>query len=481
MSEHIYTRIDVETRFKAIKGKLLGEVDTAGYIKSHIGDKVVKGCIGNAIELSVLGYEPDPKQEPDLIIDGVKTELKATGIRQKKRPVEYAAKEPMSITACSLDKIHLEVFDDSAFWHKLAHMLLLYYHYNVKSAKMVDYLNFPVIGYQFFEFNEKDKEILRADWHVVHDFVIECNTKGIDVAEGWKANSTRLRHQMTYTDTAPKYPPRFRLKASIVTYIFRHKFANDLSELPDKYEHGISDVDVKCHSLAASYVGKTVHELSSIFGVKISKKKQFAEPLIIAMFGGNATKMHNIETFQKYSCVGKAITISNRKKRTEDVKFCPINFDEFCDPNIEFEDSEVYSYFSEHQFYFVVFQEPSAKADLQKNVFLGFKRLTFDSDFLDVRLRAYWNSIRELVWNNELKDVPKINKKTGKPIWNKKSQTWSTAPNLPKSKDSMIFCRGTGTDAGRKTECVNGVRMYHQDVWVRGTDIVNMLAKEEFI
>ena len=45
----------------------------------------------------------------------------------------------------------------------------------------------------------------------------------------------------------------------------------------------------------------------------------------------------------------------------------------------------------------------------------------------------------------------------------------SSAPNLPKSSEGIVFVRGTGVDSSDKRECVNGIKMYCQQVWLKGS------------
>ena len=51
----------------------------------------------------------------------------------------------------------------------------------------------------------------------------------------------------------------------------------------------------------------------------------------------------------------------------------------------------------------------------------------------------------------------------------------SSAPNLPKSSEGIVFVRGTGVDSSDKRECVNGVRMYCQRVWIKGSYLAELV------
>ena len=185
-SKHVFSCEEVIRRFEDAKGKTLGEIDTTGVFS---GKPKNKGVAGAVIEQSVLGYPPDSRQEPDIEIDGLPYEVKTTGLifgakkrrqrgerqaplkRDEKKDLE--AKEPMSITAVSVDDIWKEDFLDSAFWHKLDHMLVAYYLYNGGSPTKVDdvmeYASFPLIDYELHRWDDDDKAVLAADWQLVRD------------------------------------------------------------------------------------------------------------------------------------------------------------------------------------------------------------------------------------------------------------------------------------------------------------------------
>ncbi len=148
---HVFTRAQLIQIFDACLNKTLGEVDKNRVFDKAITNPKITGIAGMVIEQSALGYPADSKQEPDLVVDNEHVELKTTGIRYSKKKGEHAyeAKEPMSITAVSSEKIVDEVFPDSNFWHKLAKMLLVYYLYDSETTvTAAEYANFPIKGYQ---------------------------------------------------------------------------------------------------------------------------------------------------------------------------------------------------------------------------------------------------------------------------------------------------------------------------------------------
>lgn len=188
------------------------------------------------------------------------------------------------------------------------------------------------------------------------------------------------------------------------------------------------------------------------------------------MFGGKSKKISNLEIFNKFSVEGKTITLTPKGGRTEDMKLFTIDFDEIKDTSLEFEDSEFYSYFTQ-KFLFILFQEPHKNSSLQDNIFLGFKRYSFSMDFVDTYVRKLWERIRQLVNNGLLKETVCYDKNHN-PIINKTGVV-RTELNFPKSSEHQyLFVRGTGQDStGKKLE-LNGIKMYHQQVWIRGNSIL---------
>jgi hypothetical protein len=88
----IFTREQVERLLTATIGKTLLQADAAQLFAHHEGRDKVKGIAGDIIEESVLGCKKDSKQEPDILVDGVLTELKTTGMIEPKKKIILDAK-----------------------------------------------------------------------------------------------------------------------------------------------------------------------------------------------------------------------------------------------------------------------------------------------------------------------------------------------------------------------------------------------------
>ncbi|MCI8509568.1 MAG: restriction endonuclease [Lachnospiraceae bacterium] len=481
MKGHFFHRVEIEKILDRVLNKTLGEVDVNNVFDKTKTNLKITGIAGDVIEQSVLGFPADNKQRPDLDIDGVDVELKTTGIRiSKKETDKYEAKEPMSITAVSPNQIVLETFDTSNFWHKLKHMLIVYYHYAAsKTVTAAEYADFYIRGYEFHEFSLEDEARLKNDWEIVKDFIVEVQ-RVYDVPENqYSRISSELRDKLVYIDTAPKWPnsPRFRLKRHVVTEIVQNHFGDKLEQLPGKY-NGYRDIDAKCHDITKEDGGKTVKQLIYQYNVIVKDinkvSKSVNESIIIKMFGGQSRKLNQIELFRKFGIIGKSITMTKTKNRTEDTKLFAIEFNEWTDDKLLFEESSLYDYFTNHQFLYMIFEEPSIDAPLSENKFIGFKRLTFSDDFIQREVKKLWNEVRSLIFEKRLTETIILDKE-GKPYINSKTGVYKTSINFPKSRDNVLFVRGGGLDSSVKTEEVNEIKMYRQYVWIKGTYIVQLL------
>lgn len=487
MKGHFFHRDDLEKILDGVLNKTLGEVDI-----NHVFDKTktnpkVTGIAGDVIEQSVLGFPADNKQRPDLDVDGTDVELKTTGIRiSRKNEDKYEAKEPMSITAVSPNQIVLETFDTSNFWHKLKHMLIVYYHYAAsKTVTAAEYADFYIRGYEFHEFSSEDEERLKNDWNIVKDFIIEVQST-YDIPESqYPRISSELRDKLVYIDTAPKWPnsPRFRLKRQVVTNIVQNHFGDKLEQLPGRY-NGYKAIDAKCHEITIQNAGKLVKELIDQYDIPVKDinnlSKSINETIVVKMFGGQSKKFNQIELFKKFGIIGKSITMTKAKTRTEDTKLLSIDFEEWTDEHLLFEESSLYDYFANYQFLCMIFEEPSLNAPLCDNKFIGFKRLSFSEDFIQKDVKKVWNEVRNLIFENKLEEKILLDK-DGNPSINSKTGLYKTSINFPKSRDGIVFVRGGSLDSSVKTEEVNGIKMYRQYIWIKGTYIVELLNDIEIL
>jgi hypothetical protein len=384
-------------------------------------------------------------------------------------------------------------------------MLLVYYLYTADHpVTPYEYRLFPIKGYEFHQFDEAETEVLKQDWEHVRELAarVTAHHPGPRTKE-WKEAVKQeyidvhgeLRRVLNYVDLAPKFPPRFRLKKPVVSAMISKHFGYQLEQLPGRYTV-ITDIDKKCRELTELYAGKTIAQLASQFGLPCGENKSICEKIAVAMFGGKSKKLNQIELFSRFGIIGKSITMTPAGGRTEDMKLFHIDFKEMVRTEvvdesegvrpIQFEDSELYAYFADHEFLCIMYEEPvkeyvinkrSGKREEKKhplgmNKFLGFKRLVFSDEFIDTTARKLWDDTRNKVMNGTLEDVPEM---SGGKVKTLRSGAISTAPNFMKSSENTVFLRGSAADASHKTECVNGIQMLPQYVWIKGKAVIEEL------
>ena len=428
-SSRIFTKEQVLSMLNAAMGRTLLEVDSRHLFLQYEKMEKVTGLAGNIVEQSILGCKPDNRQDVDIYIDGIGYEIKTTGMvvpKDKQSPYSFECKEPVSVTAVSIQKIVNEVFETSNFWHKLEHLLWVYYWYKSESTvKPAGYKPFPLLKFQLFEFDETDKLRLKHDWLLVRDFLIEIHRE-YPTEEGRKSQypllSSKLRKVLLVIDTAPKYPnpPRFRLKRDFATEIAGSLFSKKKKVPLVKLSKPImdySEIDRKCEELNRLYSGKTFAEIADMLNLTIDvpksvteKKdektdsnkiplKNFAEKVVLKMFESDAASLNQIDDFRKIGLIAKSLPLDNKGKPKESMKIYTPDFKEWMSEKT-FADSYMRDYFSEHQFLLIVYKyvHPDKNVKTPNFIkFVGFKRVYFTDDFIDTAVWKFWNDVRILI------------------------------------------------------------------------------------
>ena len=233
--------------------------------------------------------------------------------------------------------------------------------------------------------------------------------------------------------------------------------------------------------MADKYKGHTFEQLKEELNIETHvKTKDFASKCVINMFGAECKKLNQISDFSKAGIIAKTITVTPAGNRTEDMKLKHIDFEEWADRDVDFQDSEVYAYFCEHSFLCPVFCEHDS-AKPEQTTFEGFKRFSFDEAFIENEVKRTWEDSRALIHRNELQWDFVYDSKGQKTLNN--SGSYKGAPNFPKSADYLVFFRGGSNDSsdGAKTEIVNGIRMLPQFFWLKGSFIANKLQTINYL
>ncbi len=507
-----FTKEQVYNLLEGVKGKNLGEVDSSRQFSRTIESPKITGIAGDVIEQSVFGYQKDSNQECDIEIDGVLTELKTTGVRVPKRELPLAkgktgeaynchlgAKEGLTITHVTLEPTYQNDFTTSHFWEKSEHILFVFYEYkSYETVLAADYAKFPIVDYCYNTFPDDDLQKLRCDWEIVRDYLKNIYDSYVTPSERYihlNGFTHELRSKLLCTELVPSFKfskgnkkpsqtPRYRLKKTFVDYIVRGHFDKSRAHAEIKLKESFdsfANLDARCHALTEKFRGTTLEDFSIIYHVAGNvKSKNFAENCILFMFQSEAKKLNKIADFGKVGIIAKTITITPQGKRTEDMKLQHIDFEEWSSEHINFEESDVYSYFCEHSFLCPVFCE-HASNDPSKTTFEGFKRFSFDDDFIDNEVKRVWEDSRRLIHDKTLAWEYTFDKNGNKR--KNRSGSYQGAPNFPKSAQYTVFFRGGQNDSSdkRKTECVNGIKMLPQFFWLKGSFIADKLSKISYL
>lgn len=505
-----YTKSYVYKLLERIKGKTLGEIDTSCQFARTEKSNKITGIAGDVVEQSVFRYARDSKQECDIEIDGVLTELKTTGVRIPKSDLVkvkgktgdvynsyLGAKEGISITGVTFEPSIQEDFLTSHFWEKAEHLLIIFYEY--KSYEVVPasaYADFPIVDYCYNTFSESERNQLKNDWEIVRDYLLSVYrqySSQIDRNNTIEGFTHRLRPQLLLIELVPGFKrksngtyqkPRYRLKQTFVDYIVRSHFNKTRHSVEVDLKEpfaSFAELDARCHALGSRYKGMNLYQLKNLLSISADVTvKDFAAICVIKMFDVNCGRLNEISDFTRAGIIAKTITITSKGGRTEDMKLQRIDFEEWADRDVDFEESAIYSYFCEHSFLCPIFKEENP-ADSGMTVFLGFKRFAFDDDFIQKQVKRTWDDSRALIHHNKLEWEYDLDR-AGNRMKNK-SGSYRGAPNFPKSSSYVVFFRGGANDSSEKakTECVNGIRMLPQFFWLKGSFIVEKLKQISFL
>lgn len=525
-----YTKEYIYRLLEGIKGKTLGEIDSSHQFDRTGKSQKITGIAGDVIEQSVFRYARDSRQECDIEVDGVLTELKTTGVRVPRSDLAKAkgktgdaynrylgAKEGISITGVTFDPVPQTDFMTSHFWEKSEHLLIVFYEY--KSYEVVPasaYARFPIVDYCYNRFSEAEKRQLRNDWEIVRNYLVNVYNQYPNEAERnrhLEGFTHVLREHLLLIELVPGFrrregsdsyqKPRYRLKQTFVDYIVRGHFNQSRAQMEVNLKESFSsfaELDARCHKLSKQYSGLTLKALSKKLGMDadVTSSKDFSARCILKMFDADCSRLNQISDFTKVGIIAKTITLNARGKRTEDMKLKHIDFEEWADRDVDFEESDIYAYFCEHSFLCPVFMEhgdmsnrrPDETEEAYKRriekatsmtTFEGFKRISFDDKFIREEVFRMWNDSRNLIHRDELVWKYEYDKQGN--MKRNGSGSYKGAPNFPKSSSYQVFFRGGNNDSSdeARTECVNGIRMIPQFFWIKGSYITDKLETVSYL
>ncbi|WP_214850628.1 MutH/Sau3AI family endonuclease [Exiguobacterium sp. s193] len=479
-----FTKTQLVNLLEDAKGRTLGEVDVKNVFKMTETSTKVTGIAGSVIEQSLLGYKANSNPEPDIIVDGIDFEVKTTGLRKPRKKSSTAkleAKEPLTITAVREKEIEDELFHDSHFWKKAQNLLLVYYEYaSPKTVIASKYRDFPLVGYHFHTFSKEERSTLQHDWELIRDYIKKLRQEQSGGAPDYSTLSSALRKQLTFLGTSPKWPknPRFRIKRAFVSNMYNKSVGKTYASMPEDIST-MEELEVELKRLSKEHVGRTARELCETFNIKHGKKapKSMAESIIVRMLGAKG-KASNVDFLSKLNLLMKSIRLTEEGLNVEDTKLFPLDLTETLD-EAAYEESLIYYELRDTQLLFMMFKTVKGQNRLD-DVFQGFKHFVIPEELIEEDAQNTWTEIRSIMSENRLATVPVLNK-DGTQRLTPKTKIPMEATNLPKSKEYTFFLRGTSSDASNKSVQINGIRIYRQNIWMKGKIVASLLNETPFI
>lgn len=484
---------DIERYAKGLIGKTFQDVlyesknleDAITDSKINFSNPNQKGKLGNLLEEKYFCYKANGNQEPDFPKCGV--ELKTTCFDVLENG-ELSAGERLVLTMISYNEPIEKDFFKSHVWEKCRLILLIYYERNKKLMYNTLYrIKYVSLWTPF----EKDIPIILEDYNKIIDKIkmgyahtlSEGDTMYLGACTKGKTSAGSMKPQY-YNPAVSANKRAFCFKRKYMDYILHtYIIPNHTGERPDELEaiidnpmqlQSMSFEEIVCKKLD-NFRNWRDSDLCNYFGREYNCNKAQWTDLTYRMLG---IKGNHAEEFAKANIVVKVVRIEDDYSMDESISLPPFNFIEFA--NERWEDSQVYNYFSETKFFFVVFVKDNDVYRLNRYFFWNMP-----FEHLNETVRRGWENFHYLIKNQLVKFKLKKTKK-GNIVKN----------NLPKKGDNpIIHIRPHAQKSaysfqlpdGKKYECGNierdanllpqGDYMTTQSFWINNNYFVKYILR----
>jgi len=358
--------------------------------------------------------------EPDFPLAGL--ELKTSPLKRLKSKKLLVAKERLVLNIINYYDVVDEEFEESSFYYKNKHLLLVFYLYESKQSA----LEYVIELVADWEYPEEDLEIIRKDWNTIKTKIEEG--KAHELSEGdtsylgactKSANSRKLRKQPN--NDKPAKPRAFSLKQGYVNHIIATLGNKDGRKYGRLFESKEVAVKETIESLVLKrlkdYYGKSTSQIERDHNLDLNQKsKSYYHNLTKAILGIGTNE--TIQEFEKADIKFKTVRIEDNKIIEQAISFPAFDFYEVLLQ--DWEESR-FKDIVEGKFLFVFFKKDGNDYYLEKAMFwnMGF------NDRLECE-RIY----------NETKAVIR----SGEIVWNIKKQKNGIIyqNNFPKIRNSKV-------------------------------------------
>ncbi|TYA74801.1 Sau3AI family type II restriction endonuclease [Seonamhaeicola marinus] len=375
---------------KKLKGKSLKQA-CGEEIRNH-GYKG-KGNFGQILEKFYFGYEPNSDAEPDFKEAGI--ELKSSPLKVLKNG-DFRSKERLVLNIINYLEVHKEDFENSSFWKKNAHLLLVFYLHD-KDSSLLDYL-IKLVG--SWQYPNEDLKIIKHDWEIINQKI--KNGKAHELSEGdtfylgaCTKGSTALKSYREQPFSKEKAKQRaYSLKQGYVNHIIaniaQEENANygKIIEQPEILDL-VPSIEEVVVSKFRPFYGKSSEQIEHELDLELNPTaKSYFANLTNAILGLKLGQ--KIKEFEKADIQVKTIRLKENNLPKEDISFPTFKYEELV--KTDWEDADFKSIL-ESKFFFVFYQFKEQSLILRKVKFWNMSQ----SDILEAKL----------VWDKMVKTVSK--------------------------------------------------------------------------
>ncbi len=338
-----------------------------------------KGGLGDLVEKHHFNRKLDNSPEPDFKDAGLELKVSPYKINKNKT---LSAKERLVLSMINYFEIVDEDFYTSSAWKKLENILIVYYLWD---PEILDKLDYIIKFIYLYRPSDEDLIIIENDFLKIKNKVVEGKAHELSESDTLylgavtKASDSKKLTTQPFSDI-PAKPRAFSLKNSYMTYMLR----NYISKKPIKYEsiikgEKVSDFEHFIMQKINRFVGENEKQLFSKFlEEKALNAKNKYQLLVYRMLG---VKDRYVEEFEKANIIVKTIREEKNGSIRESMSFPSFKIKDFIHES--WEDSEVYNFFTETKFLFVVFKKSNFGYVLKGAKFWNMPANDIDGDLFN--------------------------------------------------------------------------------------------------
>tara|TARA_Y100000815_G_C13332196_1_gene496454 strand:+ start:956 stop:2356 length:1401 start_codon:yes stop_codon:yes gene_type:complete len=359
-----------------------------------------KGNYGQVLEKYYFGYKPNSVSDPDFKEAGI--ELKSSPLKLLQNG-EYRSKERLVLNIINYLEVHKEEFENSSFWHKNAHLLLVFYLHEAEK----DFLDYDIKLVDDWRYPDEDLKIIKRDWEAIVQKI--KNGKAHELSEGdtfylgaCTKGSTAAKSMREQPFNNEKAKQRaFSLKQGYVNHIIS-KISNEekgvygkIFNVPEILEFPES-IEELVEANFIPFYGLTLNQIEKNFGLSLNNNaKNYFANLTNAILGIELDK--KIEEFEKADIIVKTVRLQENNLPKENISFPTFKYTELI--QMDWEDSE-FKNILESKFFFVFYQYEGDDLILKKVLFWNMPQ----SDILEAKI--VWNRMKDTITKgNIVKEV----------------------------------------------------------------------------